>query len=77
MCVSNGVLRFNTTAELAAVRRGKSNCNRWKYMKQEVDERNKISKSAGMPDRKYTSQKNENIVCRRKHYLMRERGYKN
>jgi hypothetical protein len=27
--------------------------------------------------KKYTSQKNENIVCRRKHHLMRERGCKN
>jgi hypothetical protein len=27
--------------------------------------------------KKYTSQKNENIVCRKKHHLMRERGCKN
>jgi hypothetical protein len=30
--------------------RGKPNGNRWKYRKQEVDERNKITESAGMPE---------------------------
>jgi hypothetical protein len=30
--------------------RGKPNCNRWKYRKQEVDERNKITESARMPE---------------------------
>jgi hypothetical protein len=65
--------------------RGKPNCNRWKYRKQEVDERNK-SQNQQACQKKYTSQKSENVsvskktssdVCVYVRERERERGCKN
>ncbi len=54
--------------------RGKPNCNRWKYRKQEVDERNKITESAGMPEEEVHQPEEWKHFCVEENIIWWERG---